>query len=270
LGMIQNNLDYLIIGKRLDSLRLGYYTMAFRVPELLIINLCYVISQALFPAYARLQDQPEALKKGFLLTLQYTSLFTVPVGVGLFFITPEFVQVVFSDRWLPAIPAMQALALYALVYSLSFNAGDIYKATGRPDILNKLSIVKLGLTIPALWVAAGYGIYAVALAQLLVNLILTLVRLGVIQRLLSLRLAELVAALRPAFTAALVMGAGIYLAQLGLSGTAPLARLIIIPIAGMLLYGLVIRLAHQDLTEQLIGLVQNIFLRKNSLGETAQ
>ena len=148
LGMIQNNLDYLIIGKRLDSLRLGYYTMAFRVPELLIINLCYVISQALFPAYARLQDQPEALKKGFLLTLQYTSLFTVPVGVGLFFITPEFVQVVFSDRWLPAIPAMQALALYALVYSLSFNAGDIYKATGRPDILNKLSIVKLGIDHP--------------------------------------------------------------------------------------------------------------------------
>lgn len=267
LGMIQNNLDYLIIGRLLGSIPLGYYTMAFRIPELVIINLCYVVSMALFPAYARLQDQLDKLKRGFLSTLKYVAMITVPIGIGLTIITPEFIEVFFSDRWQPAVPAMQALSLYALVYSLSFNSGDVYKAIGRPDVLNKLSIVKLGVTIPALWIAASYSIYHVAWAQLGANILLTFIRLDVARRLLSLDWRRIASSLKPGFAGALVMGLAVYFLRLGMLGLSPLVRLFVLPAVGLLVYVAVIRLAYPEALQQAIDLASSLFARKSNLSE---
>jgi len=87
MGMISSNIDYMIVGKRLGSENLGYYTMAFRVPELLILSTCYIVSNALFPAYSKVQNDQKTLQKGFLLSLSYVALFTVPVGVGIMIVT---------------------------------------------------------------------------------------------------------------------------------------------------------------------------------------
>ena len=240
LGMVHKNIDYLIVGRRMDSTQLGYYSMAFRIPELVVISTCYIVSRALFPAYVHLRKDMQALRKGFLKTLQYTSLFTVPVSIGTFIVTPDFIRVLYGDQWLPAIPVMQVLSLYALVYSLSFNAGDVYKALGKPSILNQLSIVKLGLTLPVLWWAAGYNIFYVALGQAAVNALLTLIKLWVAGRIMEIRLGQIWKTLLPSFSATLVMGVGAYAVYAGMSGTVftaqPLMRLAVVSLVGALLY----------------------------------
>jgi PST family polysaccharide transporter len=205
LGMIHKNIDYLIIGRRMSADELGFYFMAFRIPDLVIVSLCSVLSQALFPAYARLQADPEGLRRGFLATLRYTSLITVPLGIGTAFVASDFVTLFYTSRWAPSIAVMQMLALYALFQSLSFNAGDVYKATGRPAILNYLGVVKLVVTIPVLWIAAGSGIYWVAVGQAATALLLTLLSLEVALRVLGARWLEVARTLRPAAVSATVM-----------------------------------------------------------------
>ncbi|TLN16159.1 lipopolysaccharide biosynthesis protein, partial [bacterium] len=246
LGMILQNIDYLIIGKRMDSAQLGYYTMAFRIPELVIINICVVVSRALFPAFSRIQDDLDALRRGYLTTLRYIALITIPIGLGLYLLSSEFILMFFSDKWAASIPVMQLLCLYAVVYSLGFNAGDIYKATGKPWILNALGGVKLAISLPVLWYASGISIYAVAAGQLVINIFLTLLELLVVSWIVKIKAVEILRSLQPALLAALVMFAGVFLLKAQMSALQDWTRIVALPLAGVLLYGATLWLAHRD------------------------
>lgn len=264
MGMVQNNIDYLIIGKRLGSEPLGYYTMAFRIPELLIVNMCVLVSSALFPAYSQLQTDRDELKKGFLVTLQYVSLYTIPVGIGLSVLSAAFIPLAFGNRWQTAIPLMQVLAIYALFYSLSFNAGDVYKAIGRPDILNKLSVFQLLIIVPLLLFASGYGIFYVALAQMVSSAVLMMVKLLVIKRLIGLRLADVLSALRPAALGGLIMLAILAVLNSLLGDASAWVRVLILPLAGGLVYSTAIWRINSQTARQAIQLLRNILQAKRS------
>lgn len=256
LGMIHQNIDYLIIGRRMESTQLGYYTMAFRIPELIIINICHVVSKALFPAYSKLQQDMDALREGFLVTLRYVSLLTVPIGVGLFLLSGEFITLFFSAKWNASIPVMELLCLYAAVYSLSFNAGDIYKALGKPWILNALGIVKLIITIPVLWYAAGISITAVAAGQLIVNIFLTILKLYIVSRIIKINSLQILKSIQPALTAAFVMFVGLYFLKLEMAASSDWARVIALPVVGVCIYIAMLWLVNRKVVWSLLDLVK--------------
>jgi PST family polysaccharide transporter len=63
LGMVHKNIDYLIVGRRMDSTQLGYYSMAFRIPELVIIS-TVMLSMGFVPGLCHLRKDMQALRKG--------------------------------------------------------------------------------------------------------------------------------------------------------------------------------------------------------------
>ncbi|RPI32947.1 MAG: lipopolysaccharide biosynthesis protein [Chloroflexota bacterium] len=261
-GQIIMNLDYVFIGRRMDAAQLGFYTIAFRIPELVILNICTVVSQAIFPAFSKLQNDPSRLRKGFLTTLRFVALITVPAAVGMTVVAPEFVNVFYTSRWSPAIPVMQLLALYTLVYSLSFNAGDIYKATGRPAILNQIAIVRLLLTVPMLWYASNISILAVAAGVLAVNLVLTPLQLYIASRILKLSPIRILDSLRPAAVSTLAMTLVMLSLRMAVAPLDPLVRMILLVLAGALSYGLALWLTNRPLLQQVIDLAMSLTGRR--------
>jgi O-antigen/teichoic acid export membrane protein len=265
LGMIHKNVDYLIIGYLLGAEQLGFYTMGFRLPELVIINVCYIFGQALFPAYAKLQNQLDDLRSAYLKSIQYLSLVTIPAGLLMSLIAPEFITFFYGEKWQESIVVVQALSIYALVYSLSYNAGDIYKATGRPVILNQLSLVKLAITVPALWFAAGYGIVYVALAQVGTTIILTFIRLAVAKRIIGFRWRDLWQALRPGVVSALAMFSLILALNSQLSVSMhPLVNMLLIGVFGLGIYTSVLWLTERALVKQVFDTVSISILRRGT------
>lgn len=235
-GAVYTNIDYLFVGRRQDSEQLGYYTMAFRLPELIIISLVTIVGQAIFPAYATLQDDMQVLRRGFITLLRYVATITIPIGVGMFIIAPEFIYVFYTESWAPAIPVMQMLSLYAISYALSYNAGDVYKAIGRPGILNQIGVLKLVVALPVLWWAAGRGIYHVALGQLGTNILLTIITLGIASRILGVRFSAILGAFKSAAVGALVMVIGTYALRTQILDFTMSARLALLVLCGSLLY----------------------------------
>ncbi len=255
LGLVLKNVDYLMIGRRLEASQLGYYTIAFRIPDLFIVSLCAIVSQALFPAFAKLRDDVAALRRGFLAAERYTALITLPVGLGTAIVAPYFVEVFYTIRWAPAIPVMQSLAIYSLLQSLSYNAGDVYKAIGRPGFLNYFGSIRLAVTLPVLWIAAGEGIHWVALGQVAIALAFSAAQLVMVCRLLGVRAAALLNSLRPAAVAAAVMAA----ATLGLDRVltlGPAPRLAAISLAGALVYVLTLQLTHPEAIADAVALLR--------------
>lgn len=76
-----DSLDRLIIGRSFDSSALGLYTLATRLPELLILNSLWVVTGAIFPVYATIQEQTDSLRKSFSHPALHWSL-PDAVGVG--------------------------------------------------------------------------------------------------------------------------------------------------------------------------------------------
>lgn len=211
LAVFWSTADYVMIGRYLGKTELGLYQTAFRISDLLIINMCIVAGRVLFPSYAKLSHDPAALRRGFLTTLRYVSLITLPVSIGLAAIAPFFVSVFFGQRWLMMIPALALLALRAGISTLSFNSGHLFKAIGRPDIVNKEMAVKLVVLLVVVWLTVPYGFVAVAMGQIGVSLFAVLLDMGICMYVLKMNPSPIWQQIRSALISALVMGAAVWL-----------------------------------------------------------
>lgn len=234
------NLDYVIIGRQLGSEPLGIYTLAYRLPELLVLSLMTVVNRVIFPALSTMQDQREGIRRGFLATIHYVVLITLPLSAGLAVAADPIVRVMLGPEWIDAIPVMRVLAIFVLVASLVNADGDVYKAVGRPDLLLKLAVFHLSLLIPALLVGVQFGLVGVAVGHLSASVITRAVRTVVISRFLSIPLKSIFAEWRsPAIAGvALIVAAG--LALWVTADAADLVRLAATVIAGAIGYVAVI------------------------------
>ncbi len=247
-GILMANADYFLIFRYLGAAALGAYTVAFRIPELIIMQFCNVVGAVIFPVYAKMRDDPDALTRGFAVTMQYVALVTLPLGLGLAMVAEPFVLTVFGERWVDSIPVMRAISIYAMLFSLSYNAGDVYKAQGRPEVLTKLAPVRAVVLIVGFWYAITQvgTIEAVGWAHALAALIAGAVNLVVAARMLHLPLMGVVAALRPAVVGSSLMTLAVLGTLSLVAGAAPVVQLVSSISVGALTYALALWLLQRD------------------------
>lgn len=252
LGTLINQADYLIIGRVLGAAMLGVYTLAFRIPELLVKQLCLVVSRVIFPSYSQIKKEKGDLDQIFLLTMRYLTLITVPIGLGLSVTARPVVLFFFTEKWIEAVPVITAISLYTLIRSLTFNIGGVYKAQGRPDILLKIALAKVPILLPLLWWAAHTprGIEAVAWMQVATAVLFAAINMGVAARLLSTSLIEIFRAIFPALSAGTVMAGGVWVILETTVNTPPLMQLLSGTLAGILIYALMLLVFQRDLINQ--------------------
>lgn len=253
LGRLIFDVDYLVVGGVLGAEALGYYTLAFRIPELLIINFFYVLASVTFPLYARARADPPRLRRGYLLSLRVQALYGVSAGVGLAVVASVLVPVVFGDKWTPAVAPLIALALYAACRSIGAGANEIYKALGRPGLAVKLSIIRFVTLVPVLWYSTRWGLAGVAWAQLVLAAVFLLLMQGLAAHILELRWREMVRAIAPALLAgSAVAVVGLLFALVSLPRALGLGLTVV---AGVVAAGVAITIAYPALLRELLGLV---------------
>lgn len=232
------NLDYLLVGRYLGPAALGVYTIAFRLPDLIVLQFARTLSGVIFPVYSRMRETSKSMAKGFVMTTRYISLITVPMGLGLALVAKPFTEVVFSDKWVEAVPAIQGIAIYSMLLSLAYNAGGVYKASGRPQIIAWLGLARLALLFPALWwaVTSAKSIVAVSWMHATVALASALMSFTVAARILDLKLSELFVALYPAMIAGAVMTLVVLSALLVAVDAVPLVQLSVSVASGGISY----------------------------------
>lgn len=244
---IFKNADFLIIGRRMDAVQLGFYTIAFRLPDILIDGIQSAVTPVIFSAYVRVQDDIEALRRGFLKTLKFVFLFSMPVSLGMYIIAPEFVEIFYTNRWAPVIPVIRALSFYAIINTFDSQANLIYRATDRIALGNKIGLIKMVGAVPVLWIAAGYNILAVAVAQIGLALIIVAVQIVVVSRILGIRYTDLLRDLQPGITASTVMLSGIWLINIWISPLPAILRMLVIITLGGTLYTGTVRVMYPDI-----------------------
>jgi PST family polysaccharide transporter len=234
IGAFMLNVDYLLVGRILGAVALGYYTMAFRIPELVIRSVGQIIGRVAFPVLARYQAEGK-VEGAFFVYLRYMSLFTFPAGVGLAFISAPFVHVFYQDVWIPIIVPMRFVAIASSFSIVSYLSGVIYNSVGRPDMNRRLAFVKLPVVMAVIYAATNWGINGVAGSHVILTFLAMALDLAVMRRVLGVRVGGVFNALSPALISTAVMAAIIAALSFLLVDTGIVA-LVLLPLVGAVAY----------------------------------
>ena len=201
------NIDYLIVGERLGPRPLGFYTIAYRFPEVLILQALWVVSAVAFPMFSLVREDPARLERAFLTGMRLQTTYGMAAGVGMAMVAPMLVPVLLGAKWVPAVGALEGIAIYAVFGSLAKSAMDLYKGVGRPGLAVWMSLLRLALVLPALLIGVSFGIEGVAWGHAAAAFVAATVLQLVATRLVGVPAARFAAALAPAVAA----GAGVAL-----------------------------------------------------------
>lgn len=164
--------DDFLVGTLIDQETLGFYARAYALAVLPTTMITHIIARVAFPVYARLQHEPAKLSEAFSTVMRFVVLLSAPAGVGLAYLAPEFVRVVFGEKWLPMVPLVRWLMLYELLRPLFDDVGELLTAIGQPRKISRIQIAQaaavLVLAPPLVYAFSAVGAaVAVGLVMLL-------------------------------------------------------------------------------------------------------
>jgi len=171
LNYFVRNADYILIQKFLGEQQLGYYTLAYRLMLYPLQNVSAVITRVMFPVLSKIQNDNDRFRDIYLKLVNFISLLSFPLMLGLVAVSDNFVVVVFGAKWEPVTTLILILAPLGLLQSIYTPAGMIYQAKGRTDWWFRWGLLTGALFVTAFWIGLEWGIIGVALAYLIVNII---------------------------------------------------------------------------------------------------
>lgn len=233
------NVDYMIVGRTLGTVALGFYLLAFNLSSWPANIVGFAVRRVSVPGFSRLLDDPPALRRAFSQSFAGLLAATVPMVLLLAMLALPLVQTVYGDKWTASAAPLRWLAVVGGVRVLVSLVEDLLIALGKPRInLAVQSVWLIGL-VPALVLGSRHGITGVAAAHAVVAVCVAVPAFAFAAHRLGIGLRGLVAGgVRPALGgAAAVAVAGVLLAivdgaiaQLLIVGT---ALLVVYVVAGV-------------------------------------
>jgi len=213
-----------------------------------------------FPIYSRTTDLDE-LRRFHERATRIHAAVLLPLLSLLIVLAPDLVPFVFGERWAPAAGAVQILAVAGMIAAVLTGYPQILLAAGRPRALLVFNIVLLAFYGVTSWVAAPYGITALAISVVVVHVAMIVAVYGVLFRLLlGIPIGRLVSDLLPAIACSLaLLAAGVPLAGLLRNLEAPVPVLaFLVGAVGTIIYASALRSFFPVVWNDVVGLTARV------------
>ncbi len=234
--------DALVLGKVAGESVLGLYSMAMRLATLPVSKVSVVANQLAMPIMAELQADRDAMRASFLRGLRLVACLTVPLCVGVALVAGDLIPVVLTEKWLPAVPVLQVLCLYALIRSVDTLFPPVLFACYRVDYLFWWTMALLLFMPLAFWAGASWsGALGASLAWVVAYPLAMVPMARQALRELELSFKGVWDQVRAVVDAALLMALAVIAVHWAIPGAdapARLVRLVLTSGAGALVYGL--------------------------------
>jgi O-antigen/teichoic acid export membrane protein len=205
------NLRSLIIGKIYNPVMLGYYNKGQQFPNLIITNIDGSIQSVMLPALSAHQDNQKRVKEMMRRTIVSSSFLIFPMMIGMAVVAEPIVKVVLTEKWLPAVPFLQIFCISYMLYPIHTANLQAINAIGRSDMFLKLEIIKKVFGLAILSISLQYGVYAIALGEVISGIIASFINAHPNRQFLDYSIKEQVIDIMPSLLISLVMGGVVYL-----------------------------------------------------------
>ena len=189
-NFLSANIDYIIIGRFLGPVALGFYTLAYQIVIFPLNKINPIITEVSFPVFSRIQEDNYRIKKGYLKTINYISVLSFPMLIGMFGVAPEFILLVYGEKWKPTIIILQILCFVGLYKSLVNPVGSILLAKGKADIgfyWNVFAVIMISIAVV---IGINWGIVGVAVAILILHVPLFFIIQRIVNGLIDLKFKQ--------------------------------------------------------------------------------
>jgi O-antigen/teichoic acid export membrane protein len=263
---VHRNADNLLIGRFVGASALGVYALAYNVILIPFSRLATPVQQVLFPAFSRLQDQPERIAALWIRTTRLVGALSIPALCGLVVVAPDLVPVVFGDRWDDAVPLIQVLAWVGLLQSLQTLNTEILTARDKTATVFRFSLVFFAAHMTAFVIGLQWGVTGVAVAYAISSTLVEPILTWVTARSLSISAWRVVGSLGGVATASIVMAAVCYELRAVLigAGVGELGRLVLVAAAGLLVYAPVVLWRQPELRGEVAGALAMVRRRRTA------
>lgn len=170
LALIKDDLLTAFLGKILTFTQVGYIGWAQKWAYFPLRFFMDSINRVTFPAYSRIQNQKEILRKAIEKSIYFISFFVFPTLTGLFLTAPYFVNLFPKyQKWQPALFSLTLFSINALFASISTTLINTLNATGKIKITLKLMLFwTVSTWALTLILIKDFGFNGVSLASALV------------------------------------------------------------------------------------------------------
>ncbi len=246
LRFIHHRTTIFLLGRHHGAADLGVHQMSSQLSSAVTSQLVAAANRAIFPGYAKLSSQDEMFVGMFLNVVALTALCALPLGVGLVFIAPHFVEVALGDKWLAAGAAVQITALAGTLTAMKSNCTYVLYAKGKPRVVTILSAIYVCALVPVLsYMIPEHGVMGAVTGTLIVSAMHFPLIFGVTLRFLNLNFLDwLKQVIRP-IAATGVMSVVLIIVAQHLMGASALTHLLVMVPIGAVVYIAVLALLIQ-------------------------
>ena len=177
LDTIYQNIYQVVIGKKFSAADLGFYTRAIGFVQLPSSNITGVIQRVTFPVLSEMQSDIHRLANNYRKLLKMSAFVIFPMMMLLAALGEPLIKIVLTDKWLPAVPLIQALCFSYMLYPIHAINLNLLQVKGRSDLFLRLEIIKKILITIVLFATAPFGVlimcYGIILTSVLALIINT-------------------------------------------------------------------------------------------------
>ena len=211
LNQIFNHIYLLVIGRLFSASHLGFYTRAKTLAEVPSTIIPRMVGRVLFPAFSKIQENPERLKKAMRKALKTIGLVYFPLMIGLAAIAPSLVLLLLTAKWAESIPYLQLLCFAWLLFPVHLINLNLLQSMGRSDLFLRIEIIKKVLIAANICITWRWGIPAMIGGMIVTSLCAYILNSYYTYGLIGYSIGEQLNDLIPTLVLSLIMGVAVYL-----------------------------------------------------------
>jgi PST family polysaccharide transporter len=174
-GFSLNNADYVVIGRILGALPLGFYMLAYNISGWPVSVLGLMINEVALPAFAQTRDDRRGLPRRVMGAMSITGAIAFPISALIFALAHPLVVFVYGSKWNEAADVLGVLALFGSIRIMLVLLMNIQAALGHSRAVLAVQLTWLIALVPALVLGVRMdGIFGAAVAQEAVGLLIVI------------------------------------------------------------------------------------------------
>jgi O-antigen/teichoic acid export membrane protein len=200
----------LIIGKKYSSTDLAYYDQGKKYPAVIANNIDSSLTSVLLSSMSKVQDDKEKLKRATRNSIKLSSYLIMPCMVGFACLAEQFVEVVLTDKWLPAVPYIIIMCIVYMFYPIHTANLTAIQAAGRSDLFLILEIIKKVVGLASILISMWFGVFWIAMSSIITTIISSFINAFPNKKLLNYSYWEQIKDLLPNMIISAIMGCAVY------------------------------------------------------------
>ena len=178
LESLYSNLLSFVLGKKFSVKELGYYNQAYALEQIPVYSITSILNQVFFPFLSKEQDDRTKMREDVQRSLQAMSFFIYPLMTFLICFAKPIIILLYSEKWLPAVPFFQILCTIGFTNFLYHLNRSILKAVDKTKVLFYTQVFVTVIGFLFIVLAIPFGIYAVVIMVAINSVVGSLIVMG--------------------------------------------------------------------------------------------